>query len=74
MYIKAFFDPSGFYSNIKLFIRLAGTAEKAARFEIRPKTLVRMNMDQEVYNALLAQIKSGERDWAGFKWSTDYAA
>jgi len=73
MYIKAFFDPSGFYSNIKLFIRLAGTVEKAARFEIRPKTLVRMNKDQVVYNALLDQIKSGERDWAGSIWNSDYA-
>jgi len=73
MYIKAFFDPSGFYTNIRLFIRSAGTPEKAALFEIRPKTLVRMNKDQYVYNALLDQIKSGERDWAGFKWGTDYA-
>jgi len=73
MYIKAFFDPSGFYSNIKLFIRLAGTAEKAALFEIQPKTLARMNKDQVVYNALLDQIKSGERDWAGFKSGTDYS-
>jgi len=74
MYIMAFFDPSGFYSNIKLFIRLAGTAEKAARFEIRPKTLQRMNKDHVVYAALLDQIKSGERDWAGFKGGTDYTA
>jgi len=74
MYIKGFFDPSGFFSHTLLFIRSADTAEKAARFEIRPKTLQRMNKDQDVYNALIDQIKSGERDWAGFKWGTDYAA
>ncbi len=72
MYLKGFFDPSGFYSHTRLFMRLADTPEKAALFEIRPKTLQRMNKDQDVYAALLDQIKSGERDWAGFKWGTDY--
>jgi hypothetical protein len=74
MYIKAFFDASGFYSNIRLFIRSANTPEKAALFEIRPKTLVRMNKDQDVYRSLFDQIKSGKRDWAGFKWDTEYQA
>jgi len=73
MYIKGFFYFSGFFSHTLLFIRSADTAEKAARFEIRPKTLQRMNKDQDVYNALIDQIKSGERDWAGFKSGTDYA-
>ena len=72
MYINGFFDPSGFFSHTLLFIRSADTPEKAARFEIRPKILQRMNKDQDVYNALRDQIKSGERDWAGFKWGTDY--
>ena len=57
-----------------LWIRSAGSAEKAAQFEIRMKTVEKMNKDQEVYNALLDQIKSGERDWVGFEWGTDYAA
>jgi len=74
IYLKALFDPSGFYSNIRLFIRTADTPEKAALFEIRPKTLVKMNKDQKVYLALLDQIKSEERDWSGFKWGTDYQA
>jgi len=74
MYIRGFFDPSGFELRTGLWIRIADTPEKAARFEIRMKTLLRMNKDQEVCNALLDQIKSGERDWAGFKWGTDYAA
>ena len=73
MYLKGFFDPSGYESRTSLFVRLADTAEKAALFEIRPKTLQRKKKDQDVYNALLNQIKSGERDWAGFKWGTDYA-
>jgi len=73
MYIRGFFDPSGFELRTNLSARLADTPEKAARFEIRPKTLQRMNKDQDVYNALIDQIKSGERDWAGFKSGTDYA-
>lgn len=73
MYIKVFFDPSGFFSHTLLFIRSADTAEKAALFEIRLKTLQRMNNDQDIYDVLINQIQSGERDWAGFKWGTDYA-
>ena len=73
MYIRGFFDPSGFESRTGLWIRVADSAEKAALFEIRLKTLERLNKDHDVYTALLDQIMSGERDWAGFKWGTDYA-
>jgi hypothetical protein len=74
LYIRGFFDPSGFEVRTALWIRAAGSAEKAAQFEIRMKTVEKMIKDQEVYNALLDQIKSGERDWVGFEWGTDYAA
>jgi len=74
LYIRGFFDPSGFEARTALWIKAVDSAEKAAQFEIRPKSLQRMKKDQEVYNSLLDQIKSGERDWAGFKGGTDYAA
>ena len=74
MYLFGFFDPSGFETRTYLFVRSADTPEKAAQFEIRPKSLKRMKKDQDVYIALLDQIKSGERDWAGFKCGTDYQA
>jgi len=51
MYLRGFFDPSGFESRTGLWIRVADTAEKAALFEIRLKTLQRMNKDQDVYDA-----------------------
>lgn len=73
LYLCGFFDPSGFEMRTYLLIRAAGSAEKAALFEIRMKTLKKIERDQEVYNSLLDQIRSGERDWAGFKWGTDYA-
>ena len=65
-----------------LFTWSADTAEEAAKIEIQPEILKRKErrekghdklMDQEVYEALLDQIESGERDWAGFKWDTLYA-
>jgi hypothetical protein len=77
MYLYGFFDPSGFELRTYLFSRVAGSAEEAARFEINPMTLrsiKRNSKDQEVYEALLDQIQSDERDWAGFKWGTDYTA
>jgi len=73
MYIRGFFDPSGFESRTGLWIRVADTAEKAALFEIRLKTLERLNKDHDVYADLLDQIMSGERDWASFIWGTGYA-
>ena len=46
MYFFGFFDPSGFETRTYLFVRSADTAEKAAQFEIRPKSLQKMKKDQ----------------------------
>ena len=73
MYLFGFYDPSGFELRTYLFTRVANTAEKSALFEIKPKTIKKMKKEQDVYAALLDQIRSGERDWAGFKWDTLFA-
>lgn len=82
-YLRGWFDPSGFEMRTTLFSWRADTAEEAARLEIQPEVIRRKGFkktkcevitNKEVYEALLDQIKSGERDWAGFKWGTDYSA
>ncbi len=83
-YLRGWFDPARSMGEPRtiLFAWSADTAEEAVQVEIRPEELRRMEhikkgqdhlMDQEVYEALLDQIKSGERDWAGFKWEPLYA-
>ena len=82
IYLRGWFDPGRDDPRTMLFTWSADTAEEAAKIEIQPEILKRKErrekghdklMDQEVYEALLDQIKSGERDWAGFKWDTLYA-
>lgn len=83
-YLRGWFDPARGMGEPRtnLFSWSAATAEEAAQIEIRPDKLRRKEhrekghdklMDQEVCEALLDQIKSGERDWAGFKWNPLYA-
>ena len=83
LYLRGWFDPSGYEMRTSLFVWSANTAEEAAQIEIQPEILRRSGFrkskggvitDQEVHQSLLDQIRSGERDWAGFKWNTDYAA
>ena len=83
LYLRGWFDPSGYEMRTSLFVWSANTAEEAALIEIQPEILRRRGFrkskgdvitDQEVHQSLLDQIRSGERDWAGFKWNTDYAA
>jgi len=84
IYLRGWFDPARGRGEPRtnLFTWSADTAEEAAQIEIQSEKLSRKRrsekghdklIDQEVYEALLDQIKSGERDWAGFKWDTLYA-
>jgi len=75
-YIRGWFDPSRHEERTSLFTWSADTAEAAVQIEIQPDILARKGhrktkqnviTDQEVYLSLLDQIKSGERDWSGFK-------
>ena len=84
IYLRAWFDPARSYGEPRTMVKAwtADTAEEAAQIEIRPEVLRRNEpikkeqhhlMDQVVYEALLNQIETGERDWAGFKGDTVYA-
>lgn len=84
IYLRGWFDPGRSMGEPRtiLYAWAADTAEEASQIEIRPEELRRNEhlkkgqdhlVDQEVYEALLDQIKSGERDWAGFKWDPLYA-
>ena len=75
-YIRGWFDPSRHEERTSLFAWSADSAEDATQVEIQPDNLARKGhkqskgnviMDQDVYQSLLDQIKSGERDWSGFK-------
>jgi len=75
-YIRGWFDPSRHEERTSLFTWSTDTAEVAVQIEIQPDILARKGhrktkqnviTDQEVYLSLLDQIKSGERDWSGFK-------
>ena len=70
MYIRGWFDPSRHEERTLLFTWSADTAEEAAQIEMQLdilQTNPNVIMDQDVYLSLLDQIKSGERDWSGFK-------
>jgi len=70
VYVRGWFDPSGHEQRTLLFTWSADTAEEAAQMEVRldiMQTNPNVIMDQDVYLSLLDQIKSGERDWSGFK-------
>jgi hypothetical protein len=77
-YIRGWYDPSRYEERTSLFTWSAETAEEAAKIEMRSEVLARKGTkkwkpsvvtDREVYQSLLAQIRSGERDWSGFKLS-----
>jgi len=66
----------------RLFAWTADTAVEVTIIEIQMEELRKKEhlekgqehlKDLEVYKALLDQIKSGERAWAGFKWAPLYA-
>ncbi len=70
VYVRGWFDPSRHEERTLLFTWSADTAEEAAQMEVRldiMQTNPNVIMDQDVYLSLLDQIKSGERDWSGFK-------
>jgi len=70
VYIRGWFDPSRHEERTLLFTWSADTAEEAAQIEMQLdilQTNPNVIMDQNVYLSLLDQIKSGERDWSGFK-------
>jgi len=82
IYLRAWFDPARSRGEPRTTLKawIADNAEEAAQIEIRPEVLRRNEhlkkgqhhlMDQVVYEALLNQIETGERDWAGFKWDRD---
>ena len=70
VYIRGWFDPSRYEERTLLWAWSADTAKEAAQIEVRldiMQTNPNVIMDQDVYLSLLDQIKSGERDWSGFK-------
>lgn len=75
-YIRGWFDPSRHEERTSLFTWSADSAEEAAQIDIQPDILAKKGhknfrpsvvTDHDVYLSLLDQIKSGERDWSGFK-------
>jgi hypothetical protein len=84
IYMRGWFDPSRHEERTLLFTCSADTAEEATEIEMRRDKLVTKGckkkdldviMDQEVCDSLLDQIRSGEREWSGFRWGLPmYAA
>ena len=75
-YIRGWFDPSRHEERTSFFTWSADSAEEAAQIDIQPDILAKKGhknfkpsvvTDHDVYQTLLDQIKSGERDWSGFK-------